>query len=94
MSHGINSSSLRSSDRDSSAAPAALKLTFYRLKLVSFGEPRPLEGQGLGFFTDAEMLTLPAAPGLEAVRDRIAQCMKLGVFEPNGGSHMTMGSAT
>lgn len=63
----------RFADRDVLGQDLRPALGIYQLFLhvvVFHGEPRPLEGQGIGWFTAEEMLALELSPGNErAARD-------------------------
>jgi mutator protein MutT len=52
---------------------ACIRLFLYRVE--ANGTPSPREGQGIGWFTAPEVMTLVAAPGLEAARCVVIQAM-------------------
>lgn len=48
------------------------RICFYLVELKAMSEPRPLEGQGIGWFTLAEMGALELVPGNKLAFHRIA----------------------
>ena len=53
-------------------------MTFYQADLFGNETARPLEGQGIGWFTAEEMLRLPLAPATAKAAGKIFKLLLLG----------------
>ena len=56
---------------------AHVRVTFYRAQLFGNETARPLEGQGIGWFTAEEMLRLPLAPANAKAASKIFRLLLL-----------------